>query len=129
VLDVKNFAPPANLTPNSKVITQYKTCCAAGTLCKHPELPVAKIHRCATCGFCVHAMCEVELKGTTANPVKSTSIKGVCVAYIDRLNMADQVQTAEAGGGTFLDMKTASVLASLKFSWPKIALAVKSSVR
>jgi hypothetical protein len=118
-----NLYGPIDSTPHAAMITQFKLCCAAGKLCNHKEVQVNIIHRCATCGFGVHAMCEVELKASKTKSVDSTSIKGgVCLACLTRLGFLEKAKRGDHQE-EFLPMHHPNVFKNLAFDWAKLEIS------
>ncbi len=59
---VANTGGPLDLSPkDDTMMTQLDYVCATGESCLNSEIPLKDSLRCASCGFCMHAGCGVEI--------------------------------------------------------------------
>ena len=92
---------PIDKTPSEPALTQDKTQCAAGSLCKCGTMPLATRHRCMVCAFCLHTECGVELKETSKVKAPSTSVNQVCLACTTRFKLNKLVVKGELSLGLY----------------------------
>jgi hypothetical protein len=80
---VQNPGGPVDLTPlNDKTMSQMDFVCATGESCLNTEINLKNTLRCASCGFCMHAGCGVEIVASgkvKAPPPEFNHICNSCV--------------------------------------------------
>ena len=76
---VQNPGGPLDLTPlDDQTMTQMDCVCATGESCLNPETPLKDNLRCASCGFCMHTGCGVEIIALGRIKAPSPEFNHIC---------------------------------------------------
>jgi hypothetical protein len=116
---VQNPGGPLDLTPlNDRTMSQMDFVCATAKSCLNTEINLKENLRCASCGFCMHAGCGVEIVASgkvRAPPPEFNHICNGCVILRQLENHVKYVDHSRV-----LSMRHPRVKKVTAIQWPVI---------